>query len=85
MKFNNFFCIYNFFLQFISIKRKEELSVVTCGISCKVSFALLVLRSCLLYIQGSRKSNNEYEKLNEIPFNAITIVKRNGNQKYSYN
>ena len=63
--------------QLISIKRKEELSVVTYGIRCKISFALL--RSCLLCIRGSRKSNNEYEKLNEISFNAITIVKRNDN------
>ena len=63
--------------QLISIKRKEELSVVTYGIRCKISFALL--RSCLLCIRGSRKSNNEYEKLNEILFNAITIVKRNDN------
>ena len=62
--------------QLISIKRKE-LSVETYGIRCKISFALL--RSCLLYIRGSRKSNNEYEKLNEISFNAITIVKRNDN------
>ena len=50
--------------QLISIKRKKELSVVTYGIRCKISFALL--RSCLLCIRGSRKSNNEYEKLNEI-------------------
>ena len=48
------------------IKRKEELSVVTYGIRCKISFALL--RNCLLCIRGSRKSNNEYEKLNEISF-----------------
>ena len=63
--------------QFISTKRKEELSVLTYGIRCKISFVLL--RSCLLCIRGSRKSNNEYEKLNEILFNAITIVKRNDN------
>ena len=61
----------------ISIKRKEKLSVVTYGIRCKISFALL--QSCLLCIRGSRKSNNEYEKLNEISFNAITIMKRNDN------
>ena len=36
-------------------------------------------RSCLLCIRGSRKSNNKYEKLDEISFNAITIVKRNDN------
>ena len=65
------------FSQFISIKRKEELSVVTYGIRCKISFALL--RSCLLCIRGSRKSNNDYEKLNEISFNAIATVKRNDN------
>ena len=50
--------------QLISTKRKEQLSEVTYGIRCKISFALL--RSCLLCIRGSRKSNNEYEKLNEI-------------------
>ena len=50
--------------QLISIKRKEELSVVTYGVRCKISFALL--QSCLLCIRGSRKSNNEHEKLNEI-------------------
>ena len=38
-----------------------------------------MLRSCLLYIRGSRKSNSEYEKLNEKSLNAITIVKRNDN------
>ena len=64
-------------IQLISIKRKEELSMATYGIRCKISFALL--RSCLLCVRGSRKSNNEYEKLNEISFNAITIVKRNDN------
>ena len=42
----------------ISIKRKEELSLVTYGIRCKISFALL--RSCLSCIRGSRKSNNKY-------------------------
>ena len=66
----------------ISIKRKEELSVVTYGSRCKISFALL--RSCQLYIRGSRKSNNEYEKLNESSFDAVKIVKRNENLKYSY-
>ena len=62
--------------QLISIKRKEELSVVTYGIRCKISFALL--QSCLLYIRESLKSNNEYEyeKLNEISFDAVTIVKK---------
>ena len=61
--------------QFISIKQKEELSMVTFGIRCKTIFALLW--SCLLCIRGSRKSNNEHEKLNEISFNVVTIVKRN--------
>ena len=61
--------------QLISTKRKEELSVVTCGIRCKINFVLL--QSCQLFIRGSQKSNNEYGKLNEISFNAITIVKRN--------
>ena len=63
--------------QLISIKRKEELSVVTYSIRCKITYALL--GSCLLCIRGSRKSNNEYEKLTEILFNAITIVKRKDN------
>ena len=70
-------------IQLISIKRKEELSLVTYGIRCKICFALL--RSCLLCTRGSRKSNIKYEKLNEISFNAITIVERNDNLKYSYN
>ena len=63
--------------QLISIKRKEELSDVTYGIRCQISFALL--RNCLLCIRGSRKSNNEYEKLNEISFDAVKIVKKNEN------
>ena len=46
--------------QLISIKRKEKLSVVTYGIRYKISFALL--RSWILGIRGSRKSNDEYEK-----------------------
>ena len=48
-----------------------------CGSRKFKGFALL--RTYLLCIRGSRKSNNEYEKLNEISFNAITIVKRNDN------
>ena len=68
--------------QLFSIKRKEKLSVITHGIRCNISFALL--RSCLLCIRGSRDSSNEYEKLNETSFNAITIMKRKGNQKDSY-
>ena len=60
--------------QLISIKRKEELSDATYGIRCLISFALL--RNCLLCIRGSRKSNNEYEKLNEISFDAVKIVKK---------
>ena len=63
--------------QLISIKRKEKLSVVTFGIRCKISSALLQI--CLLCIRGNRKSNNEYENLNEISFNAVTIMKRNVN------
>ena len=46
-------------IQLNSIKRKQELSMVTYGIRSKII------------------SNNEYEKLNEISFNPITIVKRN--------
>ena len=60
--------------QLISIKQKEESSMATYGIRRRISFALL--RSCLLCIRGSRKSINEYEKLNEISFNAIIIVKK---------
>ena len=60
--------------QLNSIKRKEELRVVTYDIRCKITFALL--RSCLLWMRGSRKSNNEYEKLNETSFNVITVVRR---------
>ena len=60
--------------QLISIKRKEELSDATYGIRCQISFALL--RNCLSCIRGSRKSNNEYEKLNEISFDAVKIVKK---------
>ena len=63
--------------QLISIKREEKLSVVTFGIRCKISFALLQI--CLLCIRGNRKSKNEYENLNEIWFNAVTIMKRNVN------
>ena len=61
--------------QLISIKRKEELSGITYRIRCKISFALLW--NCLLCIQVSRKPIDAYEKLNEIFFNATTIVKRN--------
>ena len=60
--------------QLISIKQKEESTMATYGIRRKISFALL--RSYLLCIRGSRKSMNEYEKLNEISFDAITIVKK---------
>ena len=60
--------------QLVSTKRKEELSMVTYGIRCIISYALQ--RSCLLSIRGSRKSNNECEKLNAISFNAITTVKK---------
>ena len=63
--------------QLISINRKEELSVATYGIRSKISFALL--RSSLMCIRGSQKLNHEYEKLNEISFNAITVVKSNDN------
>ena len=60
--------------QLISIKQKEESTMATYGIRRKISFALL--RSYLLCIRGNRKSMNEYEKLNEISFDAITIVKK---------
>ena len=61
--------------QLVSRKRKEELSVVTYGIRCKLSYALL--RSCLLCIRGSRKTIYEYENVDGITFTAIDVVKRN--------
>ena len=61
--------------QLVSRKRKEELSVVTYGIRCKLSFALL--RSCLICIRGSRKSSHQYEGVSDITFAAIDVVKRN--------
>lgn len=63
--------------QLVSTIQKEELSMVTYCIRCKISYPLL--KSCPLYILGSHKSNDEYKKLNEISFNAITITKRNDN------
>ena len=65
------------FSQLISIKRKEKLGVVTYGIRCKISPALL--RGCLLCIRWNRRSSNEYEKVNEISINAMTIVQRDDN------
>ena len=61
--------------QLVPRKRKEELSIVTYGIRCKLSFALL--RSCLICIRGSRKSSHQYEGVSDITFAAIDVVKRN--------
>ena len=59
----------------ISLKRKEELSVVTYGIRCKISYALL--RSSLLCVRGSRKMSSEYVQLNTVTFSAIDLAKNN--------
>ena len=47
----------------ISLKRKEELSVATYGIRCKISDALL--RSSLLCVQGSCKMSSKYAEQSE--------------------
>ena len=61
--------------QMISRKRKEELSVVTCGIRCKISYAFL--QSSLLYVRVSRKTSSEYVQLNTVTFSAIDLAKNN--------
>ena len=61
--------------QMISLKRREELSVVTYGIRCKISYALL--QSSLLCIPGSRKMSSEYVQLNTVTFSAIDLAKNN--------
>ena len=59
--------------QMISLKQKEERSIVTYGISCKISYVLL--RSSLLCVRGSRKMSSEYIQLNTVIFNAIDLAK----------
>ena len=59
----------------ISLKRKEELSVVTYWIRCKISYALL--RSSLLCVRGSHSMSSEYVQLNTITFSAIDLAKNN--------
>ena len=61
--------------QMISLKRKEGLSVVTYGIKCKISYALL--QSSLLCIPGSRKMSSKYIQLNTMTFSAIDLAKNN--------
>lgn len=57
---------------------KKQLSVATYGIRFKISFAYEAY-------EGAESPRISMKKLNEISLNAITVVKRNDNQKYSYN
>ena len=59
--------------QMISLKRKEELSVVTYEVRCKISYALL--RSSLLCLRGSRKMSSECIQSNRMTFSAIDLTK----------
>ena len=61
--------------QMISLKRKEELSVVKYGIRCRISYTLL--RSSLLRIRGSHKMSSKYVQLNRVTFSAIDLAKIN--------
>ena len=61
--------------QMISLKRKEELTVVTYGIRYKIIYALL--RSSLLRVRGSRKISSKYVQLKTVTFNAIDLAKNN--------
>ena len=61
--------------QMISLKLKEELSVVTYGIRCKIGYSLL--RSSLLCVRWNRKMSNEYIKLSTVTFSAIDLAKNN--------
>ena len=63
--------------QLVAAKRKKELSVVTYGVRCKISYALL--RSSLLCIRGSRKMSSEYDQLQTINFSAIELAKHSDN------
>ena len=57
------------------VKKKEELSVVTCGIRCKICYAFL--QSSLLYVRVSPKTSSEYVQLNTVTFSAINLAKYN--------
>ena len=61
--------------QMMSLKEKEEISLATYGIRCKMSYALL--RSSSLYIRGSRKMSSKYVQLNTVMFSAIDLAKNN--------
>ena len=61
--------------QMMSLKEKEEISLVTYGIRCKMSYALL--RSSSLYVRGSRKMSSKYVQLNTVIFSAIDLAKNN--------
>ena len=61
--------------QMISLKQKKELGVVTYGIRCKISYALL--RSSLLCVGGSGKMSSEYIQLNTMIFSAVDLAKNN--------
>ena len=56
------------------LKRKEELSVVSYGIRCKISYALLRSSLC---VRGTRKMSSEYVQLNSVTFSAIDLAKSN--------
>ena len=60
--------------QTISLKRKEELSVVNYRSKCKINYALL--RSSLLCVRGSGKMSSEYVQLNTVTFNVIKLAKK---------
>lgn len=59
--------------QLVSREVEEESSTVTCDIRCKWIYFLS--RSFLIYVRGSRKSNEEYDSVNEIKFRAIELEK----------
>ena len=61
--------------QMISLKRKEKRSVITYGIRCKISYALL--RSSLLCVQGSCKMSSEHVRSNTVTFSVINLAKNN--------
>ena len=60
--------------QTISLKRKEELSVVNYRSKCKINYALS--RSSLLCVRGSGKMSREYVQLNTVTFNVIKLAKK---------
>ena len=61
--------------QMISLKRKEELSVVTYKIRWKMSHSLL--RSSLLCLRGNHNISSEYDQLNTLTFSVINLAKNN--------